>query len=79
VQTFLTLLATEPDTFIIKKHGRDVAMEIMRKAQEVLDGTRPVEALDEECIAADINPGSIADITIAAIFVALGEGWEWDS
>jgi len=79
VQMFLALLATEPDTFIVKKHGRDVALETMRKAQEVLNGARPVETLDEECIALDINPGSIADITIAAIFVALGEGWEWDS
>ena len=25
VEMFLTLLATEPDTFIIKKHGRAVA------------------------------------------------------
>ncbi|MCX6688267.1 MAG: triphosphoribosyl-dephospho-CoA synthase [Methanoregula sp.] len=76
---FLTLLASEPDTFIVKKHGRAVAEETMAKAREVLDGIRSVEELDAECIALDINPGSIADITIAAIFVALGEGWSWDS
>jgi triphosphoribosyl-dephospho-CoA synthase len=76
---FLTLLASEPDTFIIKKHGRAVAEQTMAKAREVLDGVRSVEDLDAECIALNINPGSIADITIAAIFVALGEGWSWDS
>lgn len=79
VEMFLTLLATEPDTFIIKKHGRAVAEETMIKAREVLDGRRVLETFDAECIDAGINPGSIADITIAAIFVALGEGWEWDS
>ena len=76
---FLTLLATEPDTFIIKKHDRAVAEETLTKAREVLDGRRVLETFDAECIEAGINPGSIADITIAAIFIALGEGWEWDS
>jgi len=79
VEMFLTLLATEPDTFIIKKHGRAIAEQTMEKAREVLDGRRVLETFDAECIEAGINPGSIADITIAAIFVALGEGWEWDS
>ena len=79
VEMFLTLLATEPDTFIIKKHGRSVAEQTMEKAREVLDGRRVLQTFDKECIEMGINPGSIADITIAAIFTALGEGWEWDS
>jgi triphosphoribosyl-dephospho-CoA synthase len=79
VRMFVTLLAQEPDTFIIKKHGVTVARETMRKAREVLDGHETLEHFDQDCIDKDINPGSIADITIAAIFVALGEGWEWDS
>jgi triphosphoribosyl-dephospho-CoA synthase len=79
VEMFLTLLATEPDTFIIKKHGRAVAEQTMGRAREVQDGRRVLETFDAECIGAGINPGSIADITIAAIFIALGEGWEWDS
>ncbi|WP_422150159.1 triphosphoribosyl-dephospho-CoA synthase [Methanoregula sp.] len=79
VEMFLTLLATEPDTFIIKKHGRAVAEQTMAKAREVLAGRRVLETFDTECIDAGINPGSIADITIAAIYIALGEGWEWDS
>ena len=79
VRTFLTLLAMEPDTFIIKKHGEAVARETMLAARDVLDGKRTVEEFDADCIAQGINPGSIADITIAAIYLALGEGWIWDS
>jgi triphosphoribosyl-dephospho-CoA synthase len=79
VQTFITLLASEPDTFIIKKHGIAIAQEIMLSARDLLDGKRTIEDFDAECIERDINPGSTADIIIAAIFVALGEGWSWDS
>ncbi len=79
VTMFMTLLATEPDTFIIKKHGENTATRTMAAAREVLEGKRSIEDFDEECIRNDINPGSIADITIAAIYIALGEGWSWDS
>jgi len=79
VNTFLTLLASETDTFIIKKHGTAVAQETMFKAREVVDGKRSLEDFDADCIDRDINPGSIADILIASLFIALGEGWSWDS
>ncbi|OPX65394.1 MULTISPECIES: triphosphoribosyl-dephospho-CoA synthase [unclassified Methanoregula] len=79
VDAFLTLLATEPDTFIIKKHGIDIARETMLRARDVLDGKLSIKQLDEDCIQRDINPGSTADIIIAAIYIALGEGWSWDS
>jgi triphosphoribosyl-dephospho-CoA synthase len=78
-ETFLTLLATEPDTFIIKKHGTEIARETMLRARDVLDGKISAENFDADLIQRDINPGSIADITIAAIYLALGEGWSWDS
>lgn len=76
---FLTLLATEPDTFIIKKHGADTARATMLAARDVIDGKRTAEDLDADLIQRGINPGSTADITIAAIYLALGEGWSWDS
>ena len=79
VNMFLTLLATEPDTFIIKKHGLEVARETMLRARDVLDEKLDIRQFDEDCIQRDINPGSIADITIASIYIALGEGWSWDS
>ena len=78
VAAFLDLLASEPDTFIAKKHGEAVAEKTMRAAAEVLDGRRDLAAFDAECVSAGINPGSIADIAIAGIYVALGEGWQWD-
>ncbi len=78
VKTFLDLLATEPDTLIIKKHGKDAAWKVMQKAQDVRDGFRDLVTFDQECIDAGFNPGSIADIMIASIYIALGEGWVWD-
>lgn len=78
VRTFLDLLASVPDTFIAKKHGAETAERTMRCAGEVLSGGRDLRAFDAECIRDGINPGSIADITIAGIYVALGEGWQWD-
>jgi triphosphoribosyl-dephospho-CoA synthase len=79
VQAFLTLLASEPDTFIIKEHGVDAAMQTVMRARDVIDGKNSIQEFDAELIGKGINPGSIADIIIASIYVALGEGWEWDS
>lgn len=76
---FLNLLATEQDTFIVKKFGRAKAEQTRMLAAEVLRGQKTVQALDAWCIAEGVNPGSLADITIAAIYTALGEGWQWDS
>ena len=75
---FIELLSSEPDTFIIKKHGQDIAWATMRKAREVRDNLRDIVKFDQECIDAGINPGSIADIIIASLYIALGEGWAWD-
>jgi triphosphoribosyl-dephospho-CoA synthase len=79
VQTFLDLLADEPDTFIAKKHGQVVAEKTMQKAREVRNGSQNLAIFDRACIEAGINPGSTADILIGALYIALGEGWQWDS
>ncbi|MCK4269543.1 MAG: triphosphoribosyl-dephospho-CoA synthase [Methanogenium sp.] len=78
VDAFFHLLSTETDTFIVKKHGRDVARWTMEQARDVVEGRRDIEEFDRQCRNEGINPGSIADIIIAGIYVALGEGWEWD-
>lgn len=78
VRAYLSLLALEPDTFVIKKHGAEVAARVMEMARQVLEGTRDLQSFDQECIEKGINPGSTADIVIASIYTALGEGWEWD-
>jgi triphosphoribosyl-dephospho-CoA synthase len=78
VYAFLSLLASEPDTFVMKKWGKEVALRTMVHAREVLEGARDITSFDEDCIASGVNPGSIADIIIASIYIALGEGWQWD-
>ena len=78
-RTFLDLLATEPDTFIAKKHGPALAEETRLRAAAVVRGEVSLESLDTWCIGRGVNPGSLADVTIGGIFLALGRGWAWDS
>lgn len=78
-RVFLSLLATEPDTFIVKKHGPALADEARARAAAVVRGEATAESLDAWCIGRGVNPGSLADITIGAIFLALARGWAWDS
>jgi triphosphoribosyl-dephospho-CoA synthase len=75
VSAFLDFLATEKDTFVVKKHGEEVAREVLQHAREVQAGLQSLAAFDETLIARGINPGSLADILIASIYLALGEGW----
>lgn len=75
---FLRLLAREPDTFIAKKFSMEVAHQVRDRAGAVLSGRECIHDFDEFCIRQGINPGSLADIMIAGIFVAICEGWEWD-
>ena len=86
LETFLTLLATSPDTHIARRAGQDVADDVTRQARTVLEAggvrtapgraaiSRMSEGLADERNRA--NPGTTADITAAAIFVSLiGGGW----
>jgi triphosphoribosyl-dephospho-CoA synthase len=73
---FLRLLADEPDTFVVTRNGREVAEEVTRRARAVLDGEADAEALADDLVARDVNPGTTADIVAAALFVALEGGLE---
>lgn len=75
-RAFLRLLATEPDTFVATRNGEAAAEEATRRARAVLDGEADAESLAEEFVARDINPGTTADITAGALFVALERGLE---
>jgi len=86
IETFLTLLAANPDTHVRRRGGVDVAVAISRHAQSALaaGGVRTPagrQALDEMDRALRDprhvgNPGTTADLTAAAIFVELaGGGW----
>jgi triphosphoribosyl-dephospho-CoA synthase len=68
---FLRVLAAEPDTFVVTRNGREVATEVTRRARAVLDGEADAAALADELVDRGVNPGTSADITAAALFVAL--------
>jgi triphosphoribosyl-dephospho-CoA synthase len=87
VETYLTLLATYPDTHIVRRAGSELADEVSSWAREARrdGGTR--SALGRATIARmasalggnrnRANPGTTADITAAALFVALlGGAWQ---
>ncbi|QPV62080.1 triphosphoribosyl-dephospho-CoA synthase [Halosimplex litoreum] len=73
---FLELLAAEVDTFVVTQHDRATAERATERAQAALDGDVDTEALAEEFVAEDVNPGTTADIVAAALFVALERGLE---
>ena len=86
VETFLTLLAAGPDTHVIRRGGAALALEVTGLAQSTLaaGGVRTMSGREAiarmDAALADprhaANPGTSADLTAAAIFVALlGGGW----
>jgi triphosphoribosyl-dephospho-CoA synthase len=86
VETFVTVLAAEPDTHIARRAGTAAAAEVTKLGQGTLAaggvrtpaGRRAIDDLDR-ALRHDghtLNPGATADITAAAVFVALLRG-EW--
>jgi triphosphoribosyl-dephospho-CoA synthase len=84
VETFMTVLAASPDTHVARRGGPELAAEISQRAADVLraGGVRSDEGRkalgyfdhslrDPRNIG---NPGTTADLTAAAIFVALLQG-----
>ncbi|SNZ04368.1 triphosphoribosyl-dephospho-CoA synthase [Natronoarchaeum philippinense] len=71
-ETFLWLLAHEPDTHVAKKHGESTARSVMVRAQEAREGGPDhVRAFADSLVESGINPGTTADVTAGALFVAL--------
>ena len=86
LEAFLTLLALKPDTLIARKLGTEAAAGVTARATQVraLGGVRTgpgraeLERFDAELRHShnSRNPGTTADLTAAALFVALLEdGW----
>jgi triphosphoribosyl-dephospho-CoA synthase len=78
-RVYLALLARLPDSHIVRKHGEAVAQTVMSAAQRwqtqaeagaVLDESPAFAAWDDELKAAGINPGTTADLTVAALLLA---------
>jgi triphosphoribosyl-dephospho-CoA synthase len=84
VETYLTLLASTPDTHIARKLGQAEAEVVSRRAQEVAAaggtrsdaGLKALAAMDAELRDPRNrrNPGTTADLTCAALFVVILEG-----
>lgn len=73
---FLRLLAERVDTFIVTQHDETTAREATERAAAALEGEEDPEGLAEEFVSRGINPGTTADVTAAALFVALERGLE---
>ena len=75
-RTFVAFLARWPDSHIVRKHGEAVAHSVMAAAQAwARAADAPFDAAawaqwDETLKAQAINPGTSADLTVAALFVA---------
>jgi triphosphoribosyl-dephospho-CoA synthase len=71
---FLELLAERVDTFVQTQHDRETALDVRDSAQSVRAGEESVESFADELVEREINPGTTADITAGALFVALERG-----
>jgi triphosphoribosyl-dephospho-CoA synthase len=73
-RAFLEALASEPDTFVEKRNDEATAREVTEAARAALRGDTDPEALAEELVAAEVNPGTTADLVAAGLFIALEDG-----
>jgi len=84
VQTFIELLARQPDSLIRRKNGNAVAARVSDQARVVVEaggmlsdaGQAKLRAFDEELVAArgNLNPGTTADLVAAGIYLLLATG-----
>jgi triphosphoribosyl-dephospho-CoA synthase len=73
-RVFLELLADQPDTLVAINHGEAAAREVSERAAAVDGDLAAAERLAEAFVDEGYNPGTTADITAAALFVALERG-----
>ncbi len=76
---YLRLLASLPDSHIVRKHGEAVAHNVMSSAQpwlrraeagEPLDADPAFTAWDRNLKSRAVNPGTTADFTVATLLLA---------
>ena len=75
-RVFCRLLGANLDTFVQKTAGTAAAKEATARASAVLAEEEDPEALADEFVDREINPGTTADLTAGAVFVALERGLE---
>lgn len=80
--TFLKILSEYPDTLIIRKTNKQIALEISKKAKEILEIKDPLKQNKEIFDFDDYlhgfngkyNPGTTADLVANTIFLAIING-----
>jgi len=70
----LDMLASDIDTFVVKTHDRETATQLRERARAARDGDVDPADLADDLVAEGINPGTTADLTAGALFVALRRG-----
>ena len=79
-RVFLELLADQPDSLVAISHDEATAQAVSERAAAVAERVTAAadlaaaEALAEEFVDAGYNPGTTADLTAAALFIALERG-----
>ena len=79
--TYLRQLSSQPDTHIARKHGEAVATQVSQQVRDTIAGMpappdwmpahiRRLAALHDALLARRINPGTTADLVVAAVFAA---------
>jgi triphosphoribosyl-dephospho-CoA synthase len=71
---YLRLLADEEDTFIKMKFGPEKSAYVQQRAQRIVTRgykREEIEKFDSELIREGLNPGSTADIIVAALFISI--------
>jgi triphosphoribosyl-dephospho-CoA synthase len=76
---YLLLLASRPDSHIVRKHGSAVAQNVMAAAQDWrargagagdYDADPAFAGWDRELKSRGVNPGTSADLTVATLMLA---------
>jgi triphosphoribosyl-dephospho-CoA synthase len=79
VRTFLDILSAVPDTHVERKFGKGVAVDVSNEVERARrGGPEEIASFDRSLRQRGINPGTTADLTAAALYVALLTG-AWDS
>lgn len=81
VQTFLTILASKPDTLISRKYDASVAERVKADAKVILEeggmlteeGRSLLVKFDQDLRNKKYNPGTTADLTASSLMIALLE------
>jgi triphosphoribosyl-dephospho-CoA synthase len=76
VKAFLEILSKVPDSLIERKNGKEIALQVSKKARRVLNGDISLEEFDKflRSKGNKLNPGTTADLITSSLMIALSKG-----